>query len=76
METRINHNKKNQYNIGIIIPVIMTLALFAVMIKAIVVSGYSGTYDMRETLKMGAGRFINKPYTIEDLGKAVRDELS
>ena len=44
--------------------------------KAIVVSGYSETSDMRETLRMGAGRFIKKPYSISDLGKAVRDELS
>ena len=44
--------------------------------KAIVVSGYSETSDMRETLKMGAGRFIKKPYSIADLGKAVREELS
>ena len=44
--------------------------------KAIVVSGYSETSDMRETLKMGAGRFIKKPYSISELGKAVREELS
>jgi len=43
--------------------------------KAIVVSGYSETSDMKQILAMGAGRFIKKPYTITDLGKAVWEEL-
>ena len=44
--------------------------------KAIIASGYSRSDDVREAMKMGVGRFIEKPYTIEQLGNAVRQELS
>ncbi|MDA3940194.1 MAG: response regulator [Spirochaetia bacterium] len=33
--------------------------------KAIIASGYSQNNDVENTLKLGAGRFIKKPYTID-----------
>jgi two-component system, cell cycle sensor histidine kinase and response regulator CckA len=43
--------------------------------KAIICSGYSETEDVKTTLKLGAGEYIKKPYTIERIGIAVRDTL-
>ena len=43
--------------------------------KAIIVSGFSETERVKETQKLGAGRYIRKPYTISILGVAVRSEL-
>ncbi len=43
--------------------------------KAIIASGYSQNDDVERTLKLGAGRFIKKPYTMELLGKAMKHEL-
>ncbi len=44
--------------------------------KAIIVSGFSESDDVKATLQLGAGGFINKPYSMDKLGKAVRNELS
>ncbi len=44
--------------------------------KAIIVSGYSQTRQVKETLRLGAGCYIKKPYTIEKIGIAVKTELS
>lgn len=43
--------------------------------KAIVVSGFSVTDRIKEALSLGVGQFIQKPYTVEELGKAIRREL-
>jgi len=43
--------------------------------KAIISSGYAETNEVKKTQKMGAGRFIRKPLTLETLGIAVREEL-
>ena len=43
--------------------------------KAIIASGYSQNKEVESTLKLGAGRFIKKPYTIDLLGKAMKNEL-
>lgn len=43
--------------------------------KAIIASGYSQNKDVESTLKLGAGRFIKKPYTMDLLGKAMQHEL-
>jgi signal transduction histidine kinase len=43
--------------------------------KAIVVSGFSGSNDVRATLHNGAGAFIKKPYTMKSLGMAVKKEF-
>lgn len=43
--------------------------------KAVVVSGFSETDQVRKTMKMGAGEFVRKPYTLEKIGLAIRREL-
>lgn len=43
--------------------------------KAIIVSGYSETERVRKAQKLGAGAYIRKPYVMESIGLAVRNEL-
>jgi signal transduction histidine kinase/ActR/RegA family two-component response regulator len=43
--------------------------------KAVIASGFSETDRVKETQKLGAGQYIRKPYTLEKIGVAVRDEL-
>ena len=41
--------------------------------KAIIVSGFSQSADVREALRLGAGGFVSKPYTMERLGRVVHN---
>ncbi len=43
--------------------------------KALIVSGFSETDRIREAQKLGAGKYIKKPYTIETIGLEVKAEL-
>lgn len=43
--------------------------------KAVIVSGYSETKEVKEAQRMGAGTYIKKPYSLEKLGLAVKNEL-
>lgn len=43
--------------------------------KAIIASGFSGSDDVKATLQSGAGGFIKKPYSIGQLGRAVKKAL-
>lgn len=43
--------------------------------KAIIASGYSESDDVLMALELGAGSFVKKPYTILDMGIAVKEEL-
>ena len=43
--------------------------------KAIIVSGFSETERVREAQKLGAGAYVKKPYILEKIGVAIRDEL-
>ena len=43
--------------------------------KAIITSGYSETSRVSEAQRLGAGHYLKKPYTIENLGIAVKEEL-
>jgi CheY-like chemotaxis protein len=43
--------------------------------KAIIASGYSETERVQEAQRLGAGKYIKKPYTIEKIGQAIREEL-
>lgn len=43
--------------------------------KAIISSGYSETSRVKGALELGAGRYLKKPYTIEKMGMAVKEEL-
>jgi CheY-like chemotaxis protein/two-component sensor histidine kinase len=44
--------------------------------KAIIVSGFSETAAIRETLRLGAGGYMKKPYTANELGRLIKEELS
>jgi PAS domain S-box-containing protein len=44
--------------------------------KAIIASGYSKTDRIVEAQRLGAGRYVKKPYTLEKIGTAVKTELS
>ncbi|NJL59526.1 MAG: response regulator [Desulfobacteraceae bacterium] len=43
--------------------------------KALIISGFAETDEVREAQKLGAGAYVRKPYTIETLGMAIRKEL-
>ncbi len=42
----------------------------------LIVSGYSETERILEAQKLGAGAFLKKPFTLDKLGQAVKNELS
>jgi hypothetical protein len=39
------------------------------------VSGFSETKRVKEAQNLGAGSYVRKPYLMEKIGKAVREEL-
>jgi len=43
--------------------------------RAVIVSGFSESERVRKTQEMGAGAFVRKPYILEKIGLAVRNEL-
>ena len=43
--------------------------------KAIIVSGFSETEQVKEAMKLGVGKYIKKPYDVDEIGRAVREEL-
>ena len=43
--------------------------------KAIIASGFAETEDVKAAQRLGAGRYVKKPYTIETIGIAVKEEL-
>ena len=43
--------------------------------KAIIASGFSERTRVREAQRLGAGKYVKKPYTIEKIGLAVKSEL-
>jgi PAS domain S-box-containing protein len=45
-------------------------------VKALIVSGFSENDEVRRTQKLGAGQLVRKPYNLNQLGKAVKQELS
>ena len=44
-------------------------------IKAVIASGFSETLRVREAQALGAGAYLKKPYTIEQIGLALNAEL-
>jgi DNA-binding NtrC family response regulator len=44
-------------------------------LKAIIVSGFAADGEVRETQRLGAGRFVKKPYTLQQLGLAIKETL-
>jgi len=43
--------------------------------KALIVSGFSETERVKEAQILGAGAYLKKPFLLEKIGLAVRDEL-
>ncbi len=43
--------------------------------KAIIASGYTKTKEVRAAQALGAGKYLKKPYVMEKLGMAIREEL-
>ena len=43
--------------------------------KAIIASGYSASDDVTQAQELGAGSFVKKPYTVLDMGIAIKEEL-
>ncbi|HHP7234524.1 MAG TPA: ATP-binding protein [Desulfobacterales bacterium] len=43
--------------------------------KAVIVSGFSENRRVRAAQRMGAGPYVKKPYTLETLGRAVKQSL-
>jgi PAS domain S-box-containing protein len=43
--------------------------------KAIIASGFSETERVKEAHKLGAGKYIQKPYTLESIGLAIKETL-
>jgi DNA-binding NarL/FixJ family response regulator len=43
--------------------------------RAIIVSGFSETERVSRAQALGAGAYVKKPYVLEKLGLAVRNEL-
>ncbi len=43
--------------------------------KAIITSGFSETGRVKQALDLGVGAYIKKPYSLENLGRALREEL-
>ncbi|MGW8193773.1 MAG: response regulator, partial [Desulforhopalus sp.] len=41
--------------------------------KAVITSGYSETERVRQALRLGASRYVKKPYTLEEIGLAVKE---
>jgi PAS domain S-box-containing protein len=43
--------------------------------KAIIASGFAETNDVKKAQQLGAGKYIRKPFTLENLGIVVKEEL-
>ena len=43
--------------------------------KAIIASGFSETDRVKKAQRLGAGKYIKKPYTLEKIGLAIKEEL-
>ena len=44
--------------------------------KAIISSGFAETNEVKKMQTLGAGKFIRKPFTLENLGMAVKEALA
>ncbi|NPU85962.1 MAG: PAS domain S-box protein [Syntrophaceae bacterium] len=44
--------------------------------RAVIISGFSETDRVRKAQESGAGGYVRKPYTLERIGLAIREELS
>jgi len=44
--------------------------------RALIISGFAESDDVRGAIELGAGALLKKPYSIEDLGMAVKREMT
>ena len=44
--------------------------------KALIVSGYAETADVKKAQELGAGQYIKKPYSLETIGVSIQQELN
>ena len=44
--------------------------------KALIVSGFSESSDVKEAMRLGVGGFVKKPYTMKQIARAIKDELA
>ncbi len=45
-------------------------------LRAVIMSGYSESEEVRKARGLGAGAFLRKPFTVAQLGRTVQDELA
>nr|MDA3902463.1 response regulator [Desulfuromusa sp.] len=43
--------------------------------KALIASGFSAGHDVKKAQELGAGAYLKKPYTLQELGLAIKQEL-
>jgi len=43
--------------------------------KAIIISGFAETNEVKEAQQLGAGKYVKKPFALEKIGLAVKEEL-
>jgi CheY-like chemotaxis protein len=43
--------------------------------KAVIVSGFAETDDVKKAQELGAGKYLKKPLTLERLGPIIKEEL-
>ncbi len=44
--------------------------------KALILSGFAETDDVKNTLQMGAGKYIKKPFSLEEIGIVIKEVLN
>ena len=44
--------------------------------KAIIISGFAETDEVKKTQKLGAGKFVKKPFAVAKIGLAMKEELA
>ena len=44
--------------------------------KAIIASGFAETGEVKKAQRLGAGKYIKKPYTLQKLAVAAKEELA
>jgi CheY-like chemotaxis protein len=85
-EAAIDHVRENKVDLVVLDmimdPGISGLETFQALqridpdIRAVIVSGFARTDAVRKAQALGAGPYIKKPYSLQEIGLAIRDALS